>query len=269
MRLSLRDVVAPLKVANWLVGASFHAQPYRKSSFPTTMTGRATIAQAGRYLKNGGIDNMATVTVTNAERDSTGAIRTSPVSASASAGPLSWPTITWPMLAVVAAAVIMCLVYRYWIKPIPIRFSAGYLPYAGVVAAAGALERFLEPLSKWLMPTEPSKKQAAASKTNAEEAAADPQKSATAVQQVAADAARDQATVDGQRTARAIVFWAIASICGLAISGGFGFFLLRSVAISHVNPYLDLAITGLTIGAGTKPTHDFITSIQAKASKPS
>lgn len=212
---------------------------------------------------------MATVTVTNVEKDNTGVMRISPVSASASADPPSWPMITWPMLAVVAAAVIMSLAYRYLIKPIPIRFSAGYLPYAGVVAAAGALERFLEPLSKWLLPITTSKQEAATSKTKAEGAAADPMTSATEVQGAAAEAARLQAAVDRRRTARAIMFWAIASVCGLAISGGFGFFLLRSVAINHVNPYLDLMITGLTIGAGTKPTHDFITSVQAKAGRSS
>lgn len=212
---------------------------------------------------------MATVTVMNVQKDNTGAIRTSPVSASASAGSPSWPMIAGPMVAVVAAAVVMGLAYRFWIKPIPIRFSAGYLPYAGVVAAAGALERFLEPLSKWLLPTTTSKEEAATSKTSAEGAAADPEKSATAVRELAAEAARRQAAVDRRRTARAVMFWAIASICGLAISGGFGFFLLRSVAISHVNSYLDLVITGLTIGAGTKPTHDFITSMQAKAGKAS
>lgn len=206
--------------------------------------------------------------MTNVEKDNTGAMRTSPVSASATADPPSWPMITWPMLAVVAAAVIMAVAYRYLIKPIPIRFSVGYLPYAGVIAAAGALERFLEPLSKWLLPTTSSKKQAATSRTNAEGAAADPEKSATDVQGLAAKAASDQAAVDRRRTARAIIFWAIASICGLAISGGFGFFLLRSVAINHVNPYLDLVITGLTIGAGTKPTHDLVTTMQAKAGKP-
>ncbi len=59
-------------------------------------------------------------------------------------------------------------------------------------------------------------------------------------------------------------FWAIASVCGLGISG-VGFFLLQSVSSDHVNTVLDLAVTGLAIGAGTKPVHDLITSIQSKA----
>lgn len=212
-------------------------------------------------------DKMAIVTVTNAEKDNTGAMRTSPVSASAAADPPSLMVTYLSMLSVVVVAAIMCIAYRYWIKPTPIHLMAGYVPYAGVVAAAAALERFLEPLSKLLMPTTAGKKQAATSKTNAEKAAADPEQPATAVQGLVETAAQGQAVVDNLRTSRAIVFWAIASVCGLAISGGFGFFLLSSVATSHVNPYLDLVVTGLTIGAGTKPTHDLITGIQAKATK--
>jgi hypothetical protein len=87
----------------------------------------------------------------------------------------------------------------------------------------------------------------------------------TDVQLRTRQAAADQAVADARRTERAIIFWAIASICGLGISGGFGFFLLQSVASSHVNTVLDLAVTGLAIGAGTKPVHDLITSIQSKA----
>jgi hypothetical protein len=208
---------------------------------------------------------MATITVTNAEKDQADALRTTPVSASASAGSLNWPWIVVPMLAVVLVAVVMCFAYRYWIKPTPMRFMVGYLPYAGVIAAAAALERFLEPLSKVLFTTSSRKKDAAVSKTEADKAAADPDQSATVVQQLVETAATDQAAITRRRSGRAIIFWAIASICGLVISGSFGFFLLRSVAISHVNPYLDLVVTGLTIGAGTKPTHDLITSIQSKS----
>jgi hypothetical protein len=39
--------------------------------------------------------------------------------------------------------------------------------------------------------------------------------------------------------------------------------------LGRVNPDLDLAVTGLTIGAGTKPAYDLITSLVAKASSAS
>jgi len=66
------------------------------------------------------------------------------------------------------------------------------------------------------------------------------------------------------RADRTVFFWALASICGLVISGSFGFLLLQAISSKHVNQCLDLIVTGLVIGAGTKPLHDLITGIQSK-----
>jgi hypothetical protein len=109
------------------------------------------------------------------------------------------------------------------------------------------------------------KKIAADSMTEAKQAAADPAVGAGQVQRLVDIAASAQAQVETLRTNRAVFFWAIASVCGLVISGAFGIFLLQSIASGPVNPYLDLAVTGLFIGAGTKPTHDLISSLQAKS----
>lgn len=258
---------------------------------------------------------MAVITVANVEKEA-GLTQTSPVSASKAATPAS-PLVVVPSMALVIIAIIgMWYAYRYVIRPPSIGFAKNYVPYAGVIAATAALERFLEPLSHILMQgtvtqdpetagaqqggtqageaegtasprPEPAKMKnslmqsimkprsaekknlvqaAAASKSKAQAAAADPSQKAEVVQPLVKKAAEDQASADTLRTNRTIFFWAIASICGVGISGGFGLFLLQSIATSHVNSFLDLAVTGLTIGAGTKPTHDLITSLQAKSS---
>jgi hypothetical protein len=174
------------------------------------------------------------------------------------------------MVLVAAVAVIMWLAYHSWIKPKAFDFAAGYVPYAGIVAVTAALERLLEPLSHVLTPTiGPAKQDAAKKKSAAQAAGANPAATTEHVQAAAENAATAQAKVDAQRTQRTIIFWAIASVCGLAISGGFGLFLLQSVTKGHVNTFLDLTVTGLTIGAGTKPLHDLITGIQAKAASSS
>jgi hypothetical protein len=209
---------------------------------------------------------MAVVTVSNVEQVAGGAAHTNPVSASKAAAPPSLWVIIPSMVAVAAALVGMWFAYRYAIKPTTIGIAKNYVPYAGVVASAAALERLLEPLSQVLMPTAAAKTTAAQSKTAAQADAANPQKTAAEVQPKVDQAASDQADVEALRNNRTVFFWAIASICGLGISGGFGLFLLQSIATGHVNSFLDLAVTGLTIGAGTKPTHDLITSLQAKAS---
>jgi hypothetical protein len=210
---------------------------------------------------------MATVTVQNVT--GTGdAAQTAPVSASAAAQPPSQKVTILSISAIIAAIVLMSFAHRYWIKPMPsLKIASSYVPYAGVVAASAALERFLEPLSDLLMnnKAQTTKQDAAVKKATAQTAGANPSTDMADVHDKAQDAANAQATADTAKANRAVFFWAIASICGIGIAGGFGFFLLQSIA-TGVNPYLDLAVTGLTIGAGTKPTHDLITSLQAKAS---
>ena len=232
---------------------------------------------------------MATVTVTNVEQQGRlhGA-QIGPVSATATQPNAGIPVVLGCMLAVAVAATIMWFAYARWIQPKPIQIKTGYVPFAGLVVVTAALERLLEPLSQVLMPKNQQvpRKSAAAkpaggkvtlaekrsaarravqARAEAQKAAADPTVSTPVVQQLVATAATAQAAADARRTERAIFFWAIASICGLGISGGFGFFLLQSVASGHVNTVFDLVVTGLAIGAGTKPLHDLITSIQSKA----
>jgi hypothetical protein len=163
----------------------------------------------------------------------------------------------------------MWILYRFAIKPHPLGIAKNYVPYAAVIAVAAALERLLEPLSQLFMPSDAAKDKAVQSKSGAQIAAADPTKPAEDVKPMVDTAADSQAEADKLRTNRAIVFWAIASICGFVISGWFGLFLLQAIATGPVNSFLDLAVTGLTIGAGTKPTHDLITSLQAKAASSS
>jgi hypothetical protein len=248
---------------------------------------------------------MAVVTVTNVEKTSeTGAISTSQISANRAADSASTTVVVWSMASVVVVTAVMCVMYRYVIHPKPITLVKSYVPYAGVIAVSAGLERLLQPLSEKFMQNPPSpsgsaspaqvapgaqqgdpgaqgdpapaaaapagpqptmKKIAADSMTEAKQAAADPAVGAGQVQKLVDIAASAQAQVETLRTNRAVFFWAIASVCGLVISGAFGIFLLQSIASGPVNPYLDLAVTGLFIGAGTKPTHDLISSLQAKS----
>jgi hypothetical protein len=210
---------------------------------------------------------MTTVTVENHSLAADGSSTSGPVSQSVS-------TVTWwkPLLAIAAVlivGVIMWLAYAYWIKPTTIMIKTGYVPFAGLAVVTAALERLLEPLSEVLLPKDSPrpnapKQKAARSMTEAQAAARDLGKSAEAVAPLVKAAAKAQAVVDARPTVRTMAFWAIASSCGLVIAGSFGFFLLQAVASNHVNTALDLGVTGLAIGAGTKPLHDLITGIQSK-----
>lgn len=202
----------------------------------------------------------ATVSVQNVHTPAAGSTTVNTITQSASAQP-SWPYTVWAFIAVIAVAVLMCLLNRLVIKPPTFQIATGYISLAGVVAATAALERLLEPVSSFLTPAQTTT--ADNSVATAQQDAGDVSKPMGQVAPMVMQAAKLQAQVRANRT---MIFWAIASSCGLAVSGGLGFFFLQSIATSKVNPYFDLILTGLIIGAGTKPLHDLITGIQSSSS---
>ena len=99
-------------------------------------------------------------------------------------------------------------------------------------------------------------------------------------------AAAAQAELDQQRADKAVAFWALATVLGLLLSATLGIYLLHIVGLrsdglgkngiwaagllgaAGIRHMIDLLITGLAIGGGTKPLHDLISNLQAsKVSK--
>jgi hypothetical protein len=62
---------------------------------------------------------------------------------------------------------------------------------------------------------------------------------------------------------RATVALGVTTILGVVASFLFGLYFLQSVGIT-ASRTVDVAVTGMTIGAGTKPLHDLISSLQNK-----
>jgi hypothetical protein len=60
---------------------------------------------------------------------------------------------------------------------------------------------------------------------------------------------------------RGPVVLGVAALFGVAASNGFGLFFLTAIGM-HVSHTVDSFLTGITIAAGTKPLHDFISLIQ-------
>jgi hypothetical protein len=94
-------------------------------------------------------------------------------------------------------------------------------------------------------------------------------------------AAAAQAELDQRRADKAVAYWAVASILGLLVSAALGLYLLHVVGLrgdgvgadgtwtggifgaAGFRHMLDLLLTGLAIGGGTKPLHDLISNLQA------
>ena len=64
---------------------------------------------------------------------------------------------------------------------------------------------------------------------------------------------------------RAAVVLGLATLAGVAASCGFGLYFLAAIGMTSVSHSVDTVVTGLTVGAGTKPLHDLITGIQSKS----
>lgn len=111
---------------------------------------------------------------------------------------------------------------------------ANFALFAGFYVAAQVIERLLEVVSP-LLPFWPPK------------ADDDP----------AVQAAHTKAD-------RAALTMGLATLAGVAASCGFGLYFLAAVGMGSVSHSIDAIVTGLTIGAGTKPLHDLITGIQSK-----
>jgi hypothetical protein len=94
-------------------------------------------------------------------------------------------------------------------------------------------------------------------------------------------AAAAQAELDQRRVDKAVAYWALASGLGLLLSATMGLYLLHIVGLrgdglaadgswasgiisaAGVRHMLDIFVTGLAIGGGTKPLHDLISNLQA------
>lgn len=133
----------------------------------------------------------------------------------------------------------------------PYVLASGVSVYALLFVLALAIERVIQPFSARLGPdTEAAKAERAAAATD----------------QARADA---QAKVDDSRNKTAIVTWGLASGLGFVFSSVLNVTVLGTIlAAGPTKPWypVDLLITGLVIGAGTKPLNDLVTRLQNKDS---
>ncbi len=147
---------------------------------------------------------------------------------------------------------------------------AGVGVFAVFYAVTQGIERLLEPISALVYKT----KDAVTERNRKLAQALSPVPAGdrqTAIQQ-AADA---QAMLDQRRADRAVIFWAVATVLAMAVSAALGLYLLHAVGLPEggwrggpfsaqgLRRWVDLLVTGLAVGGGTKPLHDLISNLQA------
>ena len=166
--------------------------------------------------------------------------------------------------------------------------------FAALYVAAQAIERAVEPITEWTgtvlgginapreQPTtdEPSEQARSTSRLKSLRATAiknvalamaattfdaeDVQEKADVAAKAQADvAAKAQAAVEQDRRNSTVLVWGLASMLGIALSGWIGLALLQSTGVQGAPRLLDVIVTGLAIGGGTKPLHDLISNLQS------
>jgi hypothetical protein len=183
-----------------------------------------------------------------------GAINTAKVAAEPPATADTQAVLLGYGLVIVGAAVGIGL--WSWRDPASFTPGTGVSVFAPLYILAQSIERFIEPFTSMI------KAPAAGGGKSKTEAMA-------AVNKALADhdvhvAATWQSVVDRIRRNTAVISWGIASFLGIVLCGLFGLYMLRLVGFKGVPEQVDLVISGLAVGSGTKPLHDLIANVQQK-----
>ena len=133
------------------------------------------------------------------------------------------------------------------------RIDSQWGAFTGLFILALAIERALEPFSRKLGPDT----------TRAKEERDAPQRKASAAQ--------DQNAVEMCRRLTGVVTWGAATGLSFLLCAKLNITLMEAVAANgSAQPpfWADLLVTGLVVGAGTKPLHDLVTNIERKQDSP-
>ncbi len=178
---------------------------------------------------------------------------------------VSWVLVSYAVIAAGAGLGILL----WWLRnPAPFTPASGISVFAPLYILAQAIERVIEPFTSLIPGKAPD--------GNGKDRCGEPiDKGKSVRRDVAAHnvnlALRDgnaqqasdwQATVDQIRKNTAVVAWTAASVLGMALCGLFGLYMLRLVGFTDVPKQVDLVISGIAVGSGTKPLHDLISNLQ-------
>ena len=139
-----------------------------------------------------------------------------------------------------------------WSAPLGYRVGAAWQAYAGLFVLAAAIERLIQPFSDFL--------------GDAPAAGTVGGQPGPPAQDAPAGGSLIFARIDTtSKKNTAIVTWGVASGLGCLACALLGVGLLTAIQGDGTTPatWLDVLVSGLVVGAGTKPLHDLITNIQA------
>lgn len=197
------------------------------------------------------------------------------VDANKSDGPGTSPSLGSLLFAYALVAVAAFVAVK-WAEESEVAIVAaeGFASFAVLYIVAQAVERLVQPFTYFLGNAK-EKKEAEKALTDAKKVHVQAvlEEDSTRAATAANTAAKEEGKLEAIQANRAILFWALATAIALVVCGRLGLGLIQSVAevtgseggeIPDWFKNWDVVITGLAIGAGTKPLHDLISFIQSK-----
>ena len=178
--------------------------------------------------------------------------------------------IAWSYISVAVAGVAAWLIYTKS-DPAPLVVNAdAFTVFAPFYIAAQAIERALEPFAARWKNTTAEKLEL--KRTKAEKALVEnppggtPAPTLEAVEEAEAEIETAELALAKAKACRAIPLWAAASIISLLVCSALGLGLISAVSSTPPSGEfvgtIDVLLTGLAVGAGTKPLHDLISRIE-------
>jgi hypothetical protein len=140
--------------------------------------------------------------------------------------------------------------------------SIGFLALFFVMAQA--VERLMEPLAEVNFKFMGSARKQKENERDQKIKAAEDSTNAAARQENADAAATSEAEATQVAANTKVFIWALASFVAMLASGATKVYFLPALGFNNVPDYLNILITGLVIGGGTKPLHDLIKLIEKK-----
>ncbi len=134
---------------------------------------------------------------------------------------------------------------------VKIEVGEGFAPFAAIYIVAQAIERLIQPFTTFTVGAEGKE----VKKRNLLTAVETEKKK------------EEQQGIEAIHSDRSMAYWAAATVLALLVCGALGLGLIHSVA--HLTggkgwtEDLDVVITGIAVGSGTKPLHDLISLIKS------
>ncbi len=151
----------------------------------------------------------------------------------------------------VGFAFALIFVHGRWVTGPEPTLSDRFDPFVLMFVIALALERIIQPIAPWLGPD------TAVAKVDLAKAQQDATKTD-------ADVLTAKALVGNARSMTALLTWGVATGLACVLAASIKLTLLRTLIVGGGLPpyWIDLLLTGLIIGAGTKPLNDLWSRLQ-------